>query len=339
MSDPQHPAAPVKGLGTIASSAVILLVFVVIVSGLLAFGIRGTAVSAESMGPTAAPRTARPVAAVEATPAPSDAPGTHTVRTGETLHGIAVSLGTSDAQLRHWNYDQYPSLRSSPQGIAVGWVLTTVGPPMPTAPVAVEPPAGEPPGAAPAPTTAPPHDVGAPSSAGLVALPLLTVDVWNAAEVYHSITGRNPNDLTSAAGLNAPPNCDGHAACAGPATFDVIPEYIADPATGTCTLLGAVARVSYAAYIPQWTSPDYVPPELLTWWSQVLEHIRWHEEQHIRIYADNVSRLDALYAGQPCAAAEAIQATWLADVQAAQDAFHVQDAGWQLPQYSGPWDF
>ena len=68
-----------------------------------------------------------------------------------------------------------------------------------------------------------------------------------------------------------------------------------------------------------------------------LEHIRWHEEQHIGIFSDYVGRLDSLLAGQPCECPPANQPGWRLQRQAAQDAFDAEDASWQPPPYSGPW--
>ena len=313
------------GLGTLASSLVVVLVFLVVLSGLMAFGIRAGLAPTEAAGHSQPPGTPRPIANVGATPAPSDSPGTHSVRPGETLHSIASALGVSDSQLRYWNYDEYPSLLSNPQQVVVGWVLVTTGPPLPTA--------------TPGPTR--PAEVAGrpPAETPLVALPELSVDVWNAAEVYHSIAGRNPAELLDATEVSAPPDCQGHAACAGPTTIEVSHEYISDPISGSCTLLGASVQVSYAAYLPRWTAPEYVPSDLLNWWLLVLEHIRWHEEQHIRIASEHLGRLDSLLAGQPCEAADTIEAALQAEMQSAQDAFDAQDRSWQLPPYSGPRDW
>jgi predicted secreted Zn-dependent protease len=264
---------------------------------------------------------------------PPSAPGTWVVWTGDSLYGIAVAVGVSEDQLRWWNLDRYPSLRSNPDSIAKGWILITTGPPMPTAVPRPSP--------VPAPLLTPAPVIGA--SNGLVSLPWLSVDVWNALEEYFGISGRNPQELIESATANSPPQChddDGDgAACAGPTIWSFEPTYFFDPFTGSCTLTGASANVSFAAYLPQWTAPAAVPPELLSWWQLVLEHIRWHEEQHIRIFVDYASQLPDLLAGHPCDDGQAITNTWASNLQVAQDAFDAQDDSWPLPPYSGPWSW
>ena len=262
--------------------------------------------------------------------APSDEPGTHTVRVGETPFSIASALGVSEEQLLWWNLDKYPSLRTNPRDIAVGWVLITAGEAMPT-------PTPRP---TPKPTAAPTPGGG---SLTLVALPKLTVDVWNAAEVYHGITGRNPSELTTSAETNSPSVChsgpeDGMA-CAGPSTWNLQPTYSYDPISGVCTMTGSTAQVAYSAYLPQWTSPSPVPSTLLDWWRTVLDHIRWHEEQHVRIFVDYVSRLPGLFSGHPCSEAQAIIDSWSSSLNAAQAAFDADQRSWSPPPYSGPWDW
>lgn len=75
--------------------------------------------------------------------------------------------------------------------------------------------------------------------------------------------------------------------------------------------------------------------ELLAWWHVVLEHIRVHESQHVRIFQDYVSALPARVVGQPCNAWDAIIAQWSAEVVAAQGAFDVSESHWELPTYAG----
>jgi peptidoglycan/xylan/chitin deacetylase (PgdA/CDA1 family) len=110
--------------------------------------------------PSDAP-TLSPVPTQPATPsdAPSDTPaetpiaGTiHTVRSGDTLSGIARSYGTTVSQLQGWNQDRYPSLAADPSVIEPGWELIVSGDPgvtprpAPTAPPATPKPTTPPSG-------------------------------------------------------------------------------------------------------------------------------------------------------------------------------------------------
>ena len=88
--------------------------------------------------------------------------------------------------------------------------------------------------------------------------------------------------------------------------------------------------------MPQWTSPSQVPAELLAWWQVVLEHIRQHEGQHIRIFADFAAELPARVSGQACDAWAPITNAWSAELAAAQSAFDAQEAAWPFPTYIGP---
>ena len=68
----------------------------------------------------------------------------------------------------------------------------------------------------------------------------------------------------------------------------------------------------------------------------MLEHIRQHEGQHIRIFADFAADLPARVSGQACDAWAPITNAWSAELSAAQSAFAAQEAAWQFPTYSGP---
>ena len=63
-------------------------------------------------------------------PSSTAAAGTiHTVRSGETLAGIARAYGTGVAQLQAWNAERYPSLAANPNVIEPGWELLVSGDP------------------------------------------------------------------------------------------------------------------------------------------------------------------------------------------------------------------
>jgi len=175
-----------------------------------------------------------------------------------------------------------------------------------------------------------------------VALAPLTVAVGNADERYFAISGGTPNLLIASAKANVPADpsgADRHAmAYAGPTTWDHEPSYFIDPEAGTCTMTGVASTTRYQATLPQWTSPSSVAPELLAWWRVVLEHIRQHEEHHIRIFAEFVNNLPARVTGQPCDSWDAIVSAWTADVVGAQAAFDAVEAGWVVPVYTGPLD-
>jgi len=126
---PETPDAQVRRSPSLLAVGLLVAVVAVAVGGAL-FAAESLVGESPSASPDAA--VAGDVSEPSRTPSPSDSPGTHTVRAGETLFSIASHLGVSEAQLRWWNLDRFPSLRTNPQDIAVGWVLTTTGEPMPT---------------------------------------------------------------------------------------------------------------------------------------------------------------------------------------------------------------
>jgi predicted secreted Zn-dependent protease len=82
-----------------------------------------------------------------------------------------------------------------------------------------------------------------------------------------------------------------------------------------------------------------VPAALLAWWEEVLEHIRWHEEQHVRINDASIERLRAGLDGQPCPRVDAITTRWADDLNEAHLDFDREDDAWLPPVYPGPWDW
>jgi len=227
-----------------------------------------------------------------------------------------------------------PRVRVEPVATPTAPVAPAAAPatPLPTAATTVAPTV--------APTTQVPSQPELPYQP--VALTPLTVDVLNADERYFAISGGAPNLLIASAKANIPADpsgADRHSmAYAGPTVWDHQPSYVIDPEAGTCTMTGVASTTRYQATLPQWTSPSSVPPQLLAWWRVVLEHIRQHEEHHIRIFAEFVNNLPARVTGQPCDSWDAIVSAWTADVVSAQAAFDAVEAGWVLPVYTGPLD-
>lgn len=326
-------------------ASTILLAGVVVAIGLAVVG--GGAVVAVQLGatpPTSAiesPEATSGLTAVAPEPSASTTPeprvgrARYLVQAGDDLFTVWNATGIDTKLLRYWNVERYPSLARSPQ-LEPGWILSLKGPPLPTAEPRPTPTPGSVAGRAPGSGSG---GGAGDAGSGLVPLPALTVDVWNAGEEYFAISGTNPNELIASAETNIPPKClewSGEAmACAGPSTQSVDPTYTVNQTTGACTMTGATVTVTYTATLPQWTSPPAVPSELLAWWQTVLEHIRWHEEQHVRIFTEQFGRLPTLLTGHPCSEAEAVLDRWTSEMIAAQEAFHAVDANWRPPPYSG----
>jgi peptidoglycan/xylan/chitin deacetylase (PgdA/CDA1 family)/LysM repeat protein len=95
--------------------------------------------------------TARPSATAAASP-PAVGHTLYTVRSGETMYGIATRFGTSVAQLQEWNSDRYPSLATDPGVLEAGWelIVSTEGgaTPRPTTAGATPRPSAPPPSGA-----------------------------------------------------------------------------------------------------------------------------------------------------------------------------------------------
>lgn len=176
-----------------------------------------------------------------------------------------------------------------------------------------------------------------------VALPRLSVRIWHASVRYFSIGGKNPGQLETSDQKNIPRAAEGDKvpnafAYTEVATDSLQPTYIADPFSGSCTMLGLTGKLTYRVTIPRWISPARVLPQLLSWWKLVLEHVRWHEEQHVRIFEKWVPVLAKRFAGKPCSSATSIETRWSADMTAAQNAFDFTERTWYLRYpYNGPW--
>jgi predicted secreted Zn-dependent protease len=97
----------------------------------------------------------------------------------------------------------------------------------------------------------------------------------------------------------------------------------------------STTAVTYQATLPQWTAPASVPGDLAAWWRSVLEHIRAHENEHVRIFEAYVDALPDRVVDQPCEAWDPIIGQWTADVTAAQTAFDAAESHRELPAFTG----
>jgi predicted secreted Zn-dependent protease len=113
-----------------------------------------------------------------------------------------------------------------------------------------------------------------------------------------------------------------------------------DAASGVFVITSVDLTISYTIILPNWTGPAQVPAALVAWWKLVMDHIVWHESQHLAIAQEYAPKIKAalLNASTSADAKVAVQVV-IDDLTAAQDAFDAQQtaAGWSYPSYSGPW--
>jgi predicted secreted Zn-dependent protease len=188
------------------------------------------------------------------------------------------------------------------------------------------------------PATADPATADPTTDAGLVALTLLSAPVPGATSIhYFEISGSNPNSLMADDTAKGSALCQGDAdACVAPdwAKFEVSLGYVGR----VCTVVVGSILPSYTVYMPRWSSPGRVPPQLLVWWRAVLDHIAWHEGHHITIENGLIPALRQKLSAASCSTAQSIEDAWRQQLNAAQDAFDAQDrATYSPPPYDGPW--
>lgn len=174
-----------------------------------------------------------------------------------------------------------------------------------------------------------------------VRLPLLKPKVAGATRVkYFGITGESPAALLDDVVLRSRVSCK---------SADTLACVLQRPrvqwtnrtllATGACTIVAPRVSLTSTAHLPQWERPKRVQPALLAWWHKVVDHLAWHEAQHIRIQRSYDSKLMRLMAGHKCSSANRIYRNWKRSLRAAQDKFDAKDARWPYPDYTGPGGF
>ena len=205
---------------------------------------------------------------------------------------------------------------------------TAVAPRVPASPPAISPATPAPrPSATPLPTPT------------LVPLPKLSEKVKGASKVrYFPVKGDSPAALLDSTVERSEAKCK---------SDDTLACVLIRPnirwtdrtrlATGACTIVAPHVSVTSTVNLPRWKSAKPVEPALLAWWSKMVDHMAWHEGQHIKIANRYEAKLINLMAGEKCSSANKIIKKWNKSVRAAQAKFDAKDLLWPYPEYTGTW--
>ena len=102
-------------------------------------------------------------------------------------------------------------------------------------------------------------------------------------------------------------------------------------ATGACTIVAPRVTRTSTVYLPRWVSHEAVQPALLAWWQKMVDHMAWHEGQHIKIRKSYDSKLKTLMAGHNCSSANKIIKKWQRSQEAAQSKFTRRTRSGRIP--------
>jgi predicted secreted Zn-dependent protease len=203
---------------------------------------------------------------------------------------------------------------------------------------ATSPPAPSPTQVAPTPVASAVPTASPSPIAITVSLPELSPKVVGAKKVrYFAVKGDSPAALLDNTVLRSKASCK---------STDTLACVFTRPnirwtertrlATGACTIVAPKVSYTSTVYLPRWVSPQEVRPELLAWWTKMVDHMAWHEGQHIKIHKSYDAKLKRLMVGHKCSSADKIVDTWERTLKAAQDKFDAKDALWRYPEYPGP---
>jgi predicted secreted Zn-dependent protease len=301
------------GLDALTSAIVIVAVVSIMLVGAVVLGQRAGAIAAHdgAVAVATASQAADASASEPATAAPSAGPGEYVVRQGDSLFSVAAQLGLSPNELIFWNADEYPTLHSTP-ALRAGWVLRTIGPPLPTAtPVPTPAPT-------PTPILAAPTVPGVPTftSASFPASDRVTVSWYpvsgaSRAEIGASILVNGPHSEwvggTATAHVRVQPSFDFYFQT-GPVGFcDVVAS--GDPAVS----------ILYEVLLPAWTAPEGTAVEvgLRDWWALQLGETVAHEAHHITLYEEHLLAMRELVDEGSCeSVSDGLEVIWQGALQA-----------------------
>jgi predicted secreted Zn-dependent protease len=237
------------------------------------------------------------------------------VRPGDTLYGIAVRLGVTEAQLRWWNLERYPSLRTNPQDISAGWVLITVGEPMPT-------PTPRPtPRPTPVPTTPsiPTYFERFPPGVRIV---------------YYEIAGDTPAELSAAMRTLGPWSDWLNRRAAGNTHADLqvgvefVPRY-----DGSCQVVSTSTPAviyRFTVTLPHWQAAAGAAAPTVAWWTTELETIAVHEAHHVVLFQNSLPALNQAVASQGCSTLSSALNVIVADATEQNCLFDLEEYGYAL---------
>jgi predicted secreted Zn-dependent protease len=168
-----------------------------------------------------------------------------------------------------------------------------------------------------------------------VPLPKLTGKVKGATKVkYFRVTGDSPDALLDSTVQKSKAACK---------SDDTLACVLLRPkihwtdwtrvATGACTIGSPQVDFVSTVHLPRWKSAARVEPSLLAWWKKMVNHMAWHEGQHISIANRYEAKLAKAMDGQRCSAANKIIKKWFRAERAAQAKFDAKDALWAYPEY------
>ena len=194
---------------------------------------------------------------------------------------------------------------------------------------------------APLPTPTPRPTPIPPPKPKTVALPKLSVKIAGANAIkYFSISGDAPIDLDNAMEKNAHRYCGDHALACVELAPNIDWVTSSNPYTGFCTITSVSIPLRSTVFMPRWTKPSRVHPALLSWWRKVLDHIAWHEGQHIKIEKSYLAKMKADLTGEPCSHGQSLINRWSTKAKAAQAAFDAKQLStYRYPPYAGPGGF
>jgi predicted secreted Zn-dependent protease len=224
----------------------------------------------------------RPVAGA----ATEAAHSTYVVRAGDTLEGIAASLGVTVAQLRHWNDERYPGLlpvMSLPAGIE----LATSGAPLPHGATAT------------------------PASIGSSRVPELSSLTFPARErvrmTLYDVTGWTPEEINDSIGANGPMSTWVPGTSSAHVDVTVYYDFLYDWTDSDCAIVATApepVHLVYEVVMPRWTPPANVTNDTITWWTAMITDLAAHEAGHIQIYERYLAEINQTVREGSCVTVE-----------------------------------